>query len=214
MGATGAGKSSFIQRLTDCDVKIDPGLSPCTSEIGLYPLTLGNQTVTLVDTPGFDGTDRSDLEILQEIIHFLRSIYSSKFVKLAGIIYLQRIMDLGMPSMQRSTVRYKNILEALCGKSALSHLVLATAMWDVKGCGLGEKREKFLWKCSWGAAIKSGAAIYRHDNTKRSALRIIDHILSLQGSMVLEIQREMIDQRKTLVKTFIGRQLLKNLLER
>jgi predicted GTPase len=29
MGATGAGKSSFIQRLTDCDVKIDHGLSPC-----------------------------------------------------------------------------------------------------------------------------------------------------------------------------------------
>ncbi|KAH8797055.1 hypothetical protein F5882DRAFT_241634, partial [Hyaloscypha sp. PMI_1271] len=215
MGATGAGKSSFIQSLTDCDVKIDPGLSLCTSEIGLYPLTLGNHTVTLVDTPGFDDRYRSDLEILQEIIYFLSSIYSSKFVKLAGIIYLQRIMDLGMPNMQRSIVRYKNILEALCGKSALSHLVLAITTWDVKkNYGGRPLIDNLLCKHSWGAAVKSGAVMYLHDNTKSSALWILDHILSLQGGIVLEIQREMIDQRKTLDQTFVGQRLVEDLLER
>ena len=120
-----------------------------------------------------------------------------------------------MPSVQSSTERYKNILEALCGKSALSHLVLATTMWDVVGrWGIGEDKERFLWNDIWGAAVKSRAAMYRHDNTKRSALRIIDHILSLQGGMVLKIQQEMICRRKTFDQTFVGQHLLKNLLER
>src|SRR5882757_10170687 len=98
-----------------------------TPEIGLYPLTLGNHTVTLVDTPGFE-TYRSDLEILQEIIYFLSSINSSKFVKLTGIIYLHRITG---PPMGVSAMRNKDMLEALCGKSDLSHLVLATTMRGV-----------------------------------------------------------------------------------
>jgi hypothetical protein len=183
-----------------------------TSEIGIYPLPLGNRTVILVDTPGFDGTYQSALKILQEIIFFLSSIHSSKFVKLAGIIYMQRITDLGMRS---SAVGYKNILEALCGKSALSHLVLATTMWDVGDhWGIRERREKLLWNRYWRAAVKSGAVMLRHDNTKSSALRILDHILSFQGGIVLEIQREMIDQPKTLDQTFVGQRLVDDLLER
>jgi hypothetical protein len=183
-----------------------------TSEIGFYSLTLGNRAVTLVDTPSFDDENRSDLEILQEIIYFLGSIYSSKVVKLAGIIYLHRITDI---RMGRSGMRYMRILKALCGKSDLSHLVLATTMWDVEEYrGRHVKRERSLQNFIWEDTVKSGAAVYRHDNTKRSALRILDHILSLQGGMVLEIQREMIDQRKTLDQTFIGQQLLKDLLER
>jgi hypothetical protein len=174
-----------------------------TPEIGLYPLTLGNHTVTLVDTPGFE-TYRSDLEILQEIIYFLSSIYSSKFVKLTGIIYLHRITG---PPMGVSAMRNKDMLEALCGKSDLSHLVLATTMRGVLW-------ERELLHRIWGATVKSGAAMYRHDDTRRSALRIIGHILSLQGGMVLEIQREMIDQRKTLDQTFMGQRLVKNLLKK
>ena len=79
---------------------------------------------------------------------------------------------------------------------------------------MGVRREKELLNRIWEDTVKSGAAMYRHDNTKKSALRILDHILSLQGGMVLEIQREMIDQRKTLDQTFIGQRLFKDLLER
>jgi hypothetical protein len=182
-----------------------------TSEIGLYPLTLGNRTVGLVDTPGLHEPYRSDLEILQEIIYFLGLIYSSTSVKLAGIIYLQRITDLGIKS---SAMRCQNILEALCGKSALSHLVLARTMFEGEDPWGGKRREWRWFKYHWGFSLKSEAAVYRHDNTKKSAWRILNYILSLQGGMVLEIQREMIDQRKTLDQTFIGQQLLKDLLER
>ncbi|PMD60350.1 uncharacterized protein K444DRAFT_528351, partial [Hyaloscypha bicolor E] len=208
MGMTGAGKSSFIQHLTDCDVKIGHGMLPCerTSEIGFYSLTLGNRAVTLVDTPSFDDKNRSDLEILQEIIYFLGLIYSSTSVKLAGIIYLQRMTGLGIQSSAR---RCQNIIEALCGKSALSHLVLATTMFESENPWEEERIVRRWFQYHWGFSLKSVAAVYRHDDTKKSAWRILNYILSLQGGMVLEIQREMIDQRKTLDQTFIGQQLLK-----
>jgi hypothetical protein len=106
-----------------------------------------------------------------------------------------------------SAMRNKDMLEALCGKSDLSHLVLATTMRGVLW-------ERELLHRIWGATVESGAAMYRHDGTRRSALRIIDHILSLQGGMVLEIQREMIDQRKTFDQTFMGQRFVEYLLER
>jgi hypothetical protein len=117
--------------------------------------------------------------------------------------------------MRISAARYKNILEALCGESALSHLVLATMMWDDEEYRETHvERERYLSNLIWKDTVKSGAAMYRHDDTRRSALRIIGHILSLQGGMVLEIQREMIDQRKTLDQTFMGQQLVEDLLKK
>jgi hypothetical protein len=79
--------------------------------------------------------------------------------------------------------------------------------------GGGGEREEMV-SIPLGVSLKSVAAVYRHDDTKKSAWRILNYLLSLQGGMVLEIQREMIDQRKTLDQTFIGQQLLKDLLER
>ena len=43
-----------------------------------------------------------------------------------------------------------------------------------------------------------GAKMYHHDNTKESALRIVDHILSIEGNMSLKIQQEMIEQKCSL----------------
>ena len=48
------------------------GLESCTAEVKLADeFTLGGRTVTLIDTPGFDDTTKSDTEILKIIAAFL-----------------------------------------------------------------------------------------------------------------------------------------------
>ena len=48
------------------------GLESCTAEVQLAEeLTLDERVVTLIDTPGFDDTSKSDTEILKMIAIFL-----------------------------------------------------------------------------------------------------------------------------------------------
>ena len=48
------------------------GLESCTSQVEITDdFVLGGRTVTLVDTPGFNDTSKSDTEILKMIAYFL-----------------------------------------------------------------------------------------------------------------------------------------------
>ena len=48
------------------------GLESCTAEVQVADeFTLDGRTVTLIDTPGFDDTTKSDTEILKIIAFFL-----------------------------------------------------------------------------------------------------------------------------------------------
>lgn len=48
------------------------GLTSCTSEVQVsLPFMLGGKMVTLVDTPGFDDTVRTETDILKSIVTFL-----------------------------------------------------------------------------------------------------------------------------------------------
>jgi predicted GTPase len=57
---------------------IGHGLESCTTEIREVNVQIDEKTVTLIDTPGFDDTHRSDTDILREIANYLES----KFVVL------------------------------------------------------------------------------------------------------------------------------------
>jgi hypothetical protein len=73
--------------------------------------------------------------------------------------------------------------------------------------------EQDLQRDYWGDMIEIGSQTFHHDVTKGSAMQIVDHILSLWGDMVLDIQREMIDQKWSFDQTAAGEQLQKDLLE-
>ena len=50
------------------------GLESCTAEVKLAnEFSLNGRPVTLIDTPGFDDTSKSDTEILKVIAAFLAS---------------------------------------------------------------------------------------------------------------------------------------------
>ena len=54
------------------NLRIGTGFGPCTSEVQLADeFTLDGRPVTLIDTPGFDDTGTSDIDILKSIAVFL-----------------------------------------------------------------------------------------------------------------------------------------------
>lgn len=96
--------------------------------------------VFLVDTPGFDDSERGETQILKDIALFLSQIYKRKIL-LTGIIYLHRITD---RRMSGSSIRNLDMFKALCGEDAYKHVVLATTMWEQVDLKIGEQRENEL----------------------------------------------------------------------
>jgi predicted GTPase len=53
---------------------VSNSLGSCTQEVSVTPgFILDGRTVSLIDTPGFDDTDKSDAEIVQIIAAFLET---------------------------------------------------------------------------------------------------------------------------------------------
>jgi hypothetical protein len=191
-----------------------------TADIGIYSFQYGDRTVYLIDTPGFDDTTRSDTEILKEIAFFLAAIYSKK-VRLAGIVYLHRITD---PRMQGSALKNLHMFQKLCGDRGLASVVLATTMWKgleatEEGRQMGQQRSEDLRKPEfWGAMIKRGSRIVRHEGSPESAKSIVGSLIDGAskgdgGGAVLDIQVQMVDEGKTLDETAAGQFVQAEMLE-
>ena len=66
------GSTQFINLASGSKLRIGTDLESCTSEVQVAnEFTLGGRTVTLIDTPGFDDTARSDTDILKMIAGYL-----------------------------------------------------------------------------------------------------------------------------------------------
>lgn len=223
MGVTGAGKSTFISLCSDRQVKIGHNLQACTScaEIQLTPILTSPGTqdvgvyrcnysptkaVYLVDTPGFDDTNRSDTDVLREIATWLTDSYANR-IKLNGIIYLHRITD---RRMQGSAKRNLMMFKKLCGKDALKNIVLATTMWEQIDAASGDSREAELVNTPdfWGWMRDQGSQVIRHTNDNASAMKLIDIFASKyseKAPIVLDLQSDMVDHEKTLNETAAGK---------
>lgn len=208
MGITGSGKSTFISHLVENDVTIGHDLTSCTTEIGIHSFLHKNKRrIYLIDTPGFGDTNRSDTDVLKDIAFFLTQTYR-RTVRLAGIVYLHRITDLRMAG---SSLKNLSMFKKLCGENAYQHIVLATTMWgNLTGPNLtyatGVKREQELLarKDWWGLMAQRGSQVVRHTDDRASAEGIVSHIVDLESTVTLDIQREMVDQGKGLQDTAAG----------
>ncbi|KAI4675994.1 uncharacterized protein J4E84_009793 [Alternaria hordeiaustralica] len=158
--------------------------------------------VYLVDTPGFDDTYRSDSEILREVALWLNKAHTEK-LRLAGIIFLQRISDVRVGG---SGIKNIKMFQKLCGDGPLSSVVLATTMWDMASPNAAIERERELQEQPqlWKRMIDHGSCVFRHDKGKSSALKIIKYLMKRKKPVTLDIQREMVDQNLELVDTGAG----------
>jgi hypothetical protein len=219
MGPTGAGKSSFIQCVTGRkDVRIGHTLSSgnfhysaCllsdhqaeTNEVFAYKFPHKGKTCILVDTPGFDDTNRADNKITEAILTWLRdSMISGQ--RLNGVIYLHRITD---PRMGGTAVKNCRMFRKLVGDNSFKNVILATTFWEEVSEAVGAKREENLRKNKdfWGAMLEKGAKIARLTQDKQAGLSIIERI-SANSKVVVQAQDEMVNQGKSIKETAAARE--------
>jgi hypothetical protein len=166
-------------------------------------------TIRLVDTPGFDDS-RSDLDdsyILKEIARWLVVAYSQKPpLLLSGIIYLHPINEAG-GRMRGSAQNNLKMFQAMCGQEPLSSVVLATTMWGKIDEAKGQKTQEQLSEQYWNTMIDAGSSVIRQDDTKESALRIIDHIISRKSQVGLKMQKQLVEGDLTVEDTDAGQEL-------
>ncbi|GIZ37350.1 hypothetical protein CKM354_000080000 [Cercospora kikuchii] len=216
MGVTGSGKSSFISLLLEEDIGVGHGLTSCTTAVEMHILERENgRKIFLIDTPGFDDTNRPDIEVLKDVAFFLSQTYRQA-IQLTGIVYLHKITD---NRMSGSSVRNLSMFKQLCGESVYPHVVLATTMWSYldKSPVLHEEGERHMKELIarpdwWGFMHDRGSKVVRHTGERESALRIIDSLIeSRDRNMTLNIQRELVVEELSLEKTGAGREAEKEI---
>ncbi|KAF8159712.1 hypothetical protein B0H34DRAFT_415061 [Crassisporium funariophilum] len=180
MGPTGSGKSNFIDKLIKHSTKFSGDqLQSYTKDVHAVRVqghkSYGDRIV-LVDTPGFDDTNRSDMEILEMIGTWLKKTYEHKIL-LAGILYFHRITDNRMSGTPHRNLR---MFGQLCGDKAAHKVVLVTTMWDRVQEHLGNMREEELRNVYWSKMLASGSTdIVRFDNGLETAWNIVNTVLEL-----------------------------------
>ncbi|CAK1366720.1 hypothetical protein CB0940_10104 [Cercospora beticola] len=207
MGVTGSGKSTFIQRASQADVGIGHSLSSYTADVAPYDFELDGHQVTLIDTPGFNDTVRSEAEVLTAIANYMDFTYRNPpHLKLNGIIYLQSIQD---PRMYGSSLRNLKMFKDLCGESPMKNVVLVTNRWeDARVTGQEQQaRDKEVELRTrtefWQPLLKRGAQMMRCEDSHESALTIVRRFINNRPE-VLQIQTELVEQSKPLIETKAG----------
>lgn len=205
MGLTGAGKSTFIGECTREESGVGHGLESVTTGASLHSFQHNGETVHLVDTPGFNDSARSELDVFKEIVFWLTSAHSSG-IHLNGIVYLHSIAD---PRWAGSCAKSTALLQALCGPENYASVVIATTHWSSVSNETGNARHEELSKSDnmFAPLSAAGAVICYHSANRSSAIRIVNHLMR-RPKCTLAVQREMDGANKKLSDTHAGRQII------
>ncbi|TFK33827.1 P-loop containing nucleoside triphosphate hydrolase protein [Crucibulum laeve] len=204
MGPTGSGKSTFINIATEHDTGVGHSLESYTSEIGIFKLfypELSDGDIVFVDTPGFDDTHKSDIDILKMISEWLSETYK-KNILLSGILYFHRITDNRMAGTPLKNLR---MFEELCGKNAFQNVILTTTMWDEVNEEVGKLREEELIHKYWKSMMDRKSKTMRFENDRQSAFNVLAPLLeSANERHAIRLQKEMVDMKYQLRETSAG----------
>ncbi|KAF9533597.1 hypothetical protein CPB83DRAFT_845536 [Crepidotus variabilis] len=203
MGPTGTGKSTFVNTVAGRDASpVGDDLSSCTKEIKVVECEVQGRQIVLVDTPGFNDTNLTDMDILRMIADWLKQTYEEG-IELCGLLYFHRITD---NRMAGSPLRLLDTFKNICGTAACKNVILTTTMWDEVDETQGCQREEELRKNYWHTMITFGARTARFSNTAPSACDIISRVDADTRLPVL-LQKELVTLGKSLPDTAAGRSL-------
>jgi hypothetical protein len=202
---------------------VGESLASCTQQVQFVQcFDSQGRRIILVDTPGFNDTKLSDLDVLELIANWLKEtwvlsivdFYLSDIYKrpsyqggklLSGLLFLHRISDNRMGS---SPLRLLETFKGICGNEAFKNVVLVTTMWDVVTTEEGATREEELRGKYWKHMLALGSRTERFFklNTKASAWDIISGF-GPETRRLLQLQDELVNKRKPLSETTAGRPL-------
>ncbi|KAJ1304953.1 hypothetical protein OPQ81_006085 [Rhizoctonia solani] len=210
-GATGVGKSTFANDASGGDLGVGRGLHSWTRAVQKSPaFRIDGRSVVLLDTPGFDDEEISDVGTLKQIAGYLSANYGQGQI-LSGIIYLHRITD---NRMGGANARTFNLFRKMCGTQTLKNVIIATNMWSNPPTDIQERREQQLQTEFFRDALDGGARMVRRNTQGReSAHRIIRQLIG-QAPLPLRIDVEISVEKKELHETEAGLAVEARLLDR
>jgi hypothetical protein len=162
-----------------------------------------DRMIHLIDTPGFGSAERSEEEVLEELLYWLLKAYGSG-IRVTGVVYMHRIDE---PRMTGIQLRVLQMFKKLCGTQNYPAMVMATTGWNRVTRDEGEARVAELVEKDhfWGDLYSGGGHVEPvYDGNRRSALRIINLLLGHTPGRVLEIQRQMVEENLQLYETDAG----------
>ncbi len=139
-------------------------------------------------------------------MEFLAAQYALK-IPLKGIIYLHQIHE---NKMKGSARQYLEVFQSLCGDQALGKVMLVTTRWDRVGpheLGDALRREQELIDKWWSPMQKMGSHVTQFHGSRGEAEAMILELVRDRSSVVLDIQRELVDENKEIGETKAGQQL-------
>lgn len=166
--------------------------------------------ITLVDTPGFNDTYRTDTDVLLDIANWMEVTYKENF-KLSGVIYLHPITR---QKMEGSDMRNLRMFRKLCGQQALKNVVLVTTHWDNVNEEIGNRRERELREKDgfWKSILDYGAKLARFTGECDSGLQLVG-MLAQKPKITLTIQHELVNEGKALIETDAGTAVNEDLIK-
>ena len=175
-----------------------------TQDISASTVEISGKVVTLIDTPGFDDTERSDADILESISEYLLETYAQKIL-LTGVILLQPITGNRVKGSEKKRLR---LFQKILGEAAFSHVVIATTMWSELNSNVdGESRVTERMSDYWRDLLDGGAKVVNHDNTPERAVEIIEMLVE-KGAVTLRMQEELERNNGHIKATAAGQQLI------
>ncbi|KAI0809900.1 hypothetical protein GGR55DRAFT_144753 [Xylaria sp. FL0064] len=211
LGVTGAGKSTFVCQCSGQQAEIGETLESCTKEVESFTFMYSSDIrVHLVDSPGFDDTNKSDSDILKDIANWMASSYKEKNQLLSGILLLHRVSDTRMTG---GSLRNLQMFQKLCGRDCFQVLTLATTFWSDPPDKKQLAAEHELCSNYWSDMLNNGATYIRHEGGPNSARRVLDHMISRRRKFKTDIQVEMVEKGLRLDQTSAGQQLSQDLIQ-
>ena len=223
MGITGAGKSTFIQKVTGrADIQIGHNLTSGeilntanvmmveiwltlpfleTIECRSYSFEHAGIKMALVDTPGFNDTYLDDAAILAQLSSFMETTYRAQ-VKLTAIIYLHPITN---DRLEGSALDNLSLFRKLCGPKFYPNVILATTFWSKVDTQVGSRREAELMETEefWGSMCNRGSEVIRLPDDQESCIKLLLRLAN-KPKISLQIQEELVDQGLSIGKTAAG----------
>ncbi|KAI0696933.1 hypothetical protein BC835DRAFT_1271182, partial [Cytidiella melzeri] len=209
LGATGSGKSSFINTASGSSLPVGEGLKSCTKTFQPgKPIMMGGRRVNLIDTPGFDDSTVRETEVLMNTAAFIVSLYKQGKT-LTGVIYLHRISDVRVGGTSRKNF---NLFKKIVGDEYLKNVAIVTTMWKdvVERTGAIHEKELKGDSLFYQPVLAKGGRMFRYRDDRKSAQVPINY-LAKKAAAPVRMQRELDVERKSVKQTDVGIELQREL---